>query len=149
MLLNQLQQDLKQAQLDRNETRVSTLRLLISEIKNAEISKGGALSDADTLSIVQKETKKRKEAATAFRGGNREESAQKEEAELKVLESYLPKQLTTEELTKVVEETINEVGATSIADMGRVIGAVMGKIKGQADGGTVSNLVKEKFGQPG
>lgn len=144
-MLAKIQEDLKQAQLARDEVKVSTLRLLLSEIYNGEIAKGGQLTDQDLISIIQKEVKKRKEAALGFRSGDREEQAQSEEAELKVLEGYLPVQLPTEELTKIVESSINEVGAKSIADMGRVIGAVMGKVKGQADGSMVSALVKEKL----
>ncbi len=140
-----LQSDLKNAQLARDEIRVSTLRLLLSEIKNAEIAKGENLSDADIISVVQREVKKRKEAIAGFRSGGREEQAQKEEMEEVVLKSYLPVQLSTEELTKIVQESINEVGATSISDMGKVIGMVMGRVKGQAEGGTVSGLVKEKL----
>lgn len=145
MLLDQLQQDLKQAQLARDEIKVSTLRLLLSEIKNGEIQKGGQLPDADIISIIQREVKKRKEAAAGFRSGDREQSAQKEEAEQKVLEGYLPAQIQLEELTNIVEETIKDIGASSIADMGKVIGAVMGKVTGRADGGTVSTLVKERL----
>ena len=144
-MLDKIQSDLKQAQLSRDEIKVSTLRLLISEIKNAEIAKGNNLEDQDIISVIQKEAKKRKEAIVAFRAGGREESAVKEESELKVLENYLPAQISTEELTKIVEESINEQGATSIQDMGKVIGAVMGKVAGRADGGTVSALVKEKL----
>ena len=145
MLLDDIQSDLKQAQLARDEIKVSTLRLLLSEIKNAEIAKGNNLEDQDIISVIQKEAKKRKEAANAFRSGGREQSAVKEESELKVLEQYLPAQISTEELTKIVEESINEQGATSIQDMGKVIGVVMCKLKGQADGGMVSALVKEKL----
>lgn len=145
MLIEQIQNDLKEAQLARDEIKISTLRLLLSEIKNAEIAKGGPLTDEDVISVVQREVKKRKEAAAAFKVGGREEQAQKEEAESQVLTSYLPQQLSTEELTKIVQETITEVGATSVADMGRVMGVVMGKVKGQADGSTVSSLVKEKL----
>lgn len=145
MLLDKLQSDLKNAQLSRDEIRVSTLRLLLSEVKNAEIQKGADLNDEDIVSIIQKEVKKRKEAAAGFRSGSREQAAAKEEAEQKVLEGYLPAQLSTEELTSVVEGTINEMGATGMADMGKVIGAVMSKVKGKADGGTVSALVKEKL----
>ena len=137
MLLSKLQDELKEAQLARNETKVSTLRLLLSEIHNAQIQKGQELSDEDIIGVVQREGKKRKEAAVAFRSGGREDQAQKEEAELLVLESYLPKQLSNEELTKIVEDTINELGVVSIQDMGKVIG--------QADGGEVSSLVKEKL----
>ena len=145
MLLEQIQKDLKNAQLARDEIKTSTLRLLLSEIKNAEIAKGGELADPEIVSVVQREVKKRNEAVLAFRSGGREESAKKEELEAKILQSYLPTQLSTEELTKVVETTINELGAKSFTDMGRVIGAVMGEVKGQADGSAVSSLVKEKL----
>lgn len=144
-MVGKIQENLKQAQLARDEVKVSTLRLLLSEIKNAEISKSGRLTDEDIVSVLQREAKKRKEAAAGFRSGGREEQAQKEEAEQKVLEGYLPAQLSNQELTKIVEETINEVGATSIQDMGKIIGAVMGKAKGRSDGSTVSALVKEKL----
>lgn len=144
-MLDELQADLKKAQLARQEIKVSTLRLLLSEIKNAEIAKNGELSDEDLILVVAREVKKRKEAAIGFRSGGREDSAKKEEAELAILESYLPAQLSNEELTKVVMETITEVGASSITDMGKVIGAVMSKVKGKADGGTVSAIVKAKL----
>lgn len=145
MLLDQIQTDLKNAQLSRDEIKVSTLRLLLSEIKNKEIAEGGSLSDEDVVSVVQREAKKRTEAAAGFRAGDREDSALKEESEAKVLENYLPVQLNNEELTKMVEEAINEMGASSLADMGKVMGAVMGKVKGRAGGTTVSNLVKERL----
>lgn len=145
MLIDQIQTDLKNAQLARDELKVSTLRLLLSEVKNAEIAQGQQLSDDDIISVVSKEVKKRKEAALSFRNGGREDSAQKEEAEAKVLESYLPEQLTTEELTKIVSEAITETGASGVTDMGQVIGIVMGKVKGRADGGTVSGMVKERL----
>lgn len=154
MLTEQIQNELKEAQLSRDEIKVSTLRLLLSEIKNAEISEGNALSDEGIISVISKEAKKRKESVLAFRNGGREESAQKEEAELKILEGYLPSQLSIEELTKLVEEAItelevkgliNEVGAAGLQDMGKVMSSVMGKTKGRADGALVSALVKEKL----
>lgn len=145
MLTDQIQSDLKQAQLDRNEAKVSTLRLLISEIKNAQISKMGELSDQDVISVIQKEAKKRKEAAAGFRSGNREEAALKEEEELKILESYLPAQLSDEELAKIVQDAVSQTGAASLSDMGKVIGMVMGKVAGKADGGRVSQIAKEQL----
>lgn len=145
MLLDQIQTDLKNALLDHDEVKVSTLRLLLSEIKNKEIAKGASLSDEDVISVVQKEAKRRKEAAAGFRLGNREESALQEEAELQILSAYLPAQMSNEELTKIVSDTINELGITSVSDMGKVIGAVMGKVKGGVDGGTVSTMVKERL----
>lgn len=99
-MVDKVQEDLKQAQLSRDEVKVSTLRLLLSEIRNAEIAKGGQLSDQEVISIIQKEVKKRQEAAAGFRSGAREDQAQKEEAEQKVL-------------TKIVEDTITEVGDVS------------------------------------
>lgn len=145
MLIDQIQIDLKNAQLSRDEVKVSTLRLLLSEIKNGEIAKGQPLSDDDIISIISREVKKRKEAAAGFRTGGREESALKEEAESKVLESYLPAQISNEELTKIISETINEMGASGVADMGKVIGAVMSKVKGKAEGAQVSAIVKDKL----
>lgn len=149
MLLDQLQADLKNAQLVRDEVKVSTLRLLLSEVKNKEIEKrgspAGGLSDEDIISIIQREVKKRKEAAVGFRSGGREESAVKEELESKTLEAYLPAQLSNEELTKLVEDTISEIGVTSLQDMGKIIRLVMDKSAGRADGGTVSTLVREKL----
>ena len=144
-MVDKLQEDLKQAQLVRNEVKVSTLRLLLSEIKNAQIAKGGQLLDDDIIVVVRREVKKRKEAAAGFRSGEREQQALKEEAEAKILEGYLPAQLTNEELTKLVEDSITEVGASTIADMGKVMGIVMGKVSGKADGGTVSAIVKERL----
>lgn len=153
-MLDQLKTDLRQAQLARDEVKVSTLRLLLSEIKNAEIAKGGSLSSEDLISVISKEAKKRKEAAAGFRSGSREEQAQKEEAELKILEGYLPQKLSNEELTKIVEESISEacklklvkeLGGLTPSDMGMIMKMVMGKVAGRADGGQVSALVKEKL----
>ena len=144
-MASNFREDLKNAILSHDEVKVSTLRLLISEIKNLEIAKGQPLIVADIVSVIQKEAKKRKEAAAGFRSGGREEQAKREVAELAILEAYLPAQISNEELTKIVEDTITEVGAKSIADMGKVMGVVMGKVSGQADGGTVSALVKQKL----
>ncbi len=143
-MLDKIQTDLKNAQLNRDEVKVSTLRLLLSEIKNGEISKGESLSDNDVIGIIQRELKKRKEAAAGFRSGGREESALKEELEAKVLSSYLPAQISSEELTKIIEDTIS-LERPSLQDMGKIIRLVMEKVKGRADGGTVSALVKERL----
>lgn len=145
-----LQQELKSAQLVRDLVKVSTLRLLLSEIKNSEIalrqdSGQVNISDEQIIGVIQREVKKRKEAASGFRSGGREDQAQKEEAESKILMGFLPTQLTNEELTKLVERAINELGATSAQDMGKVMAAVMAEVAGRADGGMVSALVKEKL----
>lgn len=150
MLLDTIQEDLRNAQLARDEIKVSTLRLLLSEIKNAEIALRRALSqaisDEEVIKVVQKEIKKRQEAAAGFRQGDREKEALKEEAELKILENYLPAQLSNDQLQEFVEDSINEVGAKTLSDMGKVMGVVMGKVAGRADGATVSAMVREKLG---
>lgn len=145
MLLEQIQADLKEAQLNKEEIKVSTLRMLLSEIHNAQIAKGENLTDQDMVGIIQREVKKRKEATLGFRQGRREESALKEEAEAEILVGYLPKQLSDEELSKIIDEAVSQTGATQISDMGKVIGRVLGKVAGQADGGRISTLVKSKL----
>lgn len=146
MLFDTLQHDLSQAQLARDEQKTSTLRLLLSEIKNAQIAKGSGLTDDEIISVIQKEVKKRKEAASGFRQGGREESAKNEETEAEILSAYLPAQMSDGDLAKIVEESIKETGATVISDMGKVMANVMGKVKGQADGARISVLVKERLG---
>lgn len=142
---DQLRQDLKQAQLDRDEIKVSTLRLLISEITNLKIQKGEDLVNEDVISVIQKAVKQRKESIESFRKGNREDLASKEEAEMKILQTYLPQQISDEELTKVIEDSITRLGATSQADMGKVIGSVMGQVGQKAEGARVSAIVRSKL----
>ncbi|MBU1000326.1 GatB/YqeY domain-containing protein [Patescibacteria group bacterium] len=159
MLFDKLQSDLKEAQLKRDEVRVSTLRLLLSELQNRKIdlrqnSKQADLSDTDVVKIIQQEIKKRKEAATGFRSGGKEDLVAKEELEAKILACYLPEQMSEEELTKVISDIIkeacqpplaSELEKPSLQDMGKVIRLVMEKVKGRADGKTVSTLVKEQL----
>lgn len=147
---DQLKKDLIKAQLERDETKVSTLRLVLSGLTYLKVQKGlkntdEKLPDSEVISVIQKEAKRRKEAIQAFRSGGREEQALKEETELKILESYLPSQLSNEELTKIVDMSINELGASSLQDMGKVMGKVMAKVGPGADGSTVSAIVKEKL----
>ena len=152
MITLKLQADLKEAQLAKDEVKTGTLRLLLSEIHNSEIllrqSSGqekGELSDSDVISVIQREIKKRKEAAEGFRSGGREEQARKEEVELKVLEGYLPAQISNEELTEIVQRAITELDAAQLADMGKVMSVVMGKVSGRADGKRVSEMVKVRL----
>ncbi len=144
-MINQLKDDLKTAQLEKDELKTSVLRLLLSEIHNSAIQKGSELTEDEITSVLNREAKKRKEAATAFKNAGREDQSEKEEAELKILESYLPEQVSTEELTKVVTEVINELGANSMQDMGKVIGQVLSKLGTSVDGSRVSQVVKEKL----
>jgi uncharacterized protein YqeY len=141
---DQIRNDLKEAMIAHNESVVSTLRMLLSEIKYLEVAKG-ELNDSDYVSVVQKELKKRREAAEGFRKGGREESALKEEAEAKILEKYLPAQMSDQELQSLVDEAINELGATSMSDMGKVMTQVMSKAGQSVEGSRVSSLVRAQL----
>lgn len=143
--MDELKKDLKQAQMDRDEIKVSTLRLLLSEIHNSQIQKGEDLTEEEIIQVIQREVKKRKEAIEGFRSGGREDQARKEEKEAQVLKSYLPAQVSNEELTKLIEDVINNLGAKSLQDLGRVMGEVMKQVGGQADGGRVSSLVRDRL----
>lgn len=136
------------------------LNMLLTSIKNKEIEKRtkfskenatddldkkSELTDDEIISVISTEVKKRKEAIEAYQKGGREELAVKERDELGVLETYLPEQMGEEELKKIVQETIIEIGATTVQDTGNVMKAVMAKVKGKADGSLVSRLVKEKL----
>lgn len=142
---SKIQEDLKTAQLGKNELKVSVLRMLLSELHNAQIQKGQALSDTDIISIVQREVKKRHEAAQSFKDGKRLPMALKEEKEAEILTNYLPPQLSDEKLNELVEEAISSIGASGLADMGKVIGAVVTKAAGFVDGSRVSAVVKQKL----
>lgn len=141
-----LREDLKQAQLNKNEVKVGTLRLILSDLTYAKVAKGEeSLSDEDVISVLQKAIKQRKESIESFKKGNRSDLVLKEEAELAILQEYLPEQLSNEELTSLVEESITNTGASSMVDMGKVIGMVMGKVGQRAEGGRVSTIVREKL----
>jgi uncharacterized protein len=134
--------EIKAAMLARDADRLSTLRLLKSALGYAQIErKTESLPDADVVAIVQKEVKKRRDSIEQFEKGGRAELAAKEKQEIAVLESFLPKPLSPEELEKLVRDTIQEVGATGKKDMGAVIKAVQAKAAGRADGKTISGLV--------
>ncbi len=145
MLLDQLKSDLTQAQKDKNEAKVSILRYVLSQISYAKINKGEELSDDEVTKEIAKEVKRHQESIKAFEDGNRSDLADKEKAELSILQSYLPEQLSEEELAKIVQDVITQTGATSVQDMGKVIGQVMAKVGSQAEGGTISRIVKEKL----
>jgi uncharacterized protein len=137
-----LSQEIKAAMLAKDADRLSTLRLLKSVIGYLLVErKTETLSDADFVSIVQKEVKKRRDAIEQYEKGGRPELAAKEKAEIPVLEAFLPKALSAEELEQLVKATIAETGATSKKDMGSVIKAVQAKAAGRADGKTISGLV--------
>ena len=137
-----LQSDLTTAMRAREEVRVATLRMVLTAISTEEASGTDAreLTDAETLKVVMKEAKKRKESAAAYRDAQRPELADREEAELAVLETYLPEQLDDAELTAIVDRAVAEVGATSMAQMGQVMKVAQAEVAGRADGGAARRL---------
>ena len=144
-LVERMEADLKAAMLARDDERRNTLRLLISSLRSAEKELQRPLEEGEELQVLQRERKRRTEAAEAFRGGGRDDQAALEERELAVLEEYMPEPLSEDELEEIVDTVIAEVGATSVRDLGRVMADVMPQIAGRADGSAVSQLVREKL----
>ena len=145
----QLKEELKQSMLAKDTEKTSTLRMIVSALGYYEIEKGGAgyeATEEDIEAILQKQAKQRRDSIEQFKAGGRDELAAKEASELKIIESYLPQQMGEDEVRKLVEEAIAQTGASNPSDMGKVMGALMPKVKGKADGSLVSRLVKEKLG---
>ena len=148
MLKHQLQEELKQAMLARDALKTSVLRMLLSAINYYEINKGGAGYEAtneDVLSVIQKEVKQRRDSIEQFQKGNRQDLVDKETKELELLKQYLPQQMSEEEVKKLAIEEIRQTGSQSIQNMGKVMKTLMPKLKGKADGGLVSKIVKESL----
>jgi uncharacterized protein len=144
-LIARLEDEVKEAMRARDSERRDALRLILSSLKSAEKELQRPLADAEELQVLQRERKKRLEAAEAFRAGGREEQADAEEFELDVLEEFMPEQLSEDELEQIVDDAIAENGATSLRDMGRVMADVMPQVAGRADGSAVGQLVREKL----
>ncbi len=144
-LIEELGDDVKDAMRAGDTARRDALRLILASLKSAEKDLLRPLTEDEELQVLQRERKKRIEAAEAFRGGGREEQAAKEEAELAVLEEFMPEPLTEEELERILDDAIAENGATSMRDMGRVMKDVMPQIAGRADGAAVSQMLREKL----
>jgi uncharacterized protein YqeY len=144
-LINRMEQELKDAMLEHDNERRDALRLILASLRSAEKDLQRPLSDDEELQVLQRERKRRIEAAEAFRSGDREEQAAKEEQELAVLEEFMPAPLSEEELEEIVDDVIAEVGATSLRQLGRVMADVMPQVAGRADGSMVSQLVREKL----
>ena len=148
MTKQRLQEELKQSMLAREELKTSVLRMLLSAINYYEIQKGGAgyqASDEDVLAVMQKEAKQRRDSIEQFKNAGRQELVDKETKELEILQKYLPQQMGEDEIREIVKQTIAQTGAATIADMGKLMGALMPKTKGKADGGLVSKIVKEEL----
>lgn len=144
-LLEKIDHDLKQAMIAKDETRLSVVRFLKSAVKYVAIEKGAELTDADVLQVIQKQVKQRRESIQQFTAGGRKDLATKEEAELRVLEGYLPKQLSEEELKTVVDQEIKALGATSKKDFGRMMKHLNEKLSGAADNKRLSELLGQRL----
>lgn len=146
-LKEKLQVDLVEAQKAKNPLKVSTLRMLAAAVKNFEIEKGGAgfsASEEDLISVIQKQVKQREDSIESYKSGGRAELAEKETKELEMLQNYLPEMISEEEIEKLVASAIKETGASSLADIGKVMGK-LSNLRGKADMGVVSTLVKKKL----
>jgi uncharacterized protein len=144
-LIGEIEDELRQATLAREAERRDTLRLILAALRGAEKELQRPLKEDEELQVLQRERKRRTEAAEAFRAGGREEQAAAEERELEVLEEFMPEPLSEDEIEEIVDNVIAEVGATSMRELGRVMADVMPQIAGRADGSTVSQLVREKL----
>ena len=145
-LQEKIQSHLAEAMRSKDQLRLSVLRMMKSAVKNKEIDKMKPLEESEVIAVLNTLVKQRKDSIDQFRKGRREELAQKEEAEIKVIEEYLPAAASDEEIRRAIEEAIQETGAASMKDMGKVMKATMGRLTGKtADGSRVSQFVKERL----
>ncbi len=142
-ILDQVEKDYIVSYKAKDLPKISVLRMLKSAIKNAKIEKKDNLSDQDIYKIISKEIKQRRESAEQYKTGNRLDLAEKELDEIKYFEIYLPTQLTDDEINKIIQETISSSGLDSISDFGKIMGLLIPKISGKADGSKVSALLKQ------
>lgn len=142
-LKQKLANDLKQAMRSRDDVRRDVIRFTMAAIGNVEIAKQTKLTDPDVLDVISKEIKKRHESIELFKKGNRQDLVDKEEAEIAVLQVYLPKQLTREEIAEEARQVIKEVGAQSPSDKGKVMSMLVPMLKGKADGRDINAVVTE------
>jgi uncharacterized protein len=145
-LQEKIQSHLADAMRNKDQLRLSVLRMMKSAVKNKEVEKMKALEESEVFVVLHSLVKQRKDSVDQFRNGGREELAQKEEAEIKIIEEYLPAAATDAEMRRAVDEAIGETGATSMKDMGRVMKATLARLAGKsADGSRVSQFVKERL----
>jgi len=147
-LSERVDSELKTAMREKNAIKLGVLRMLKAALTNATIEKGGAdskLTDAEAAQVIRKQVKQRQDSIESFEKGGRAELAAKEKEELSILQSYLPQAMSTDEISKVVQETITEVGASSKAQTGAVMKALQAKVAGRADGKTLSAEVQRQL----
>ena len=141
-LLDQIHTDLKEAMKSRDSLKLGALRMILTAVKNKEKEVRRELEEREVLQIISNQIKQRKDSIEQYRKGGREDLAQKEEQELKLLREYMPQQLSKEELEEMVKQTIDEVGASTVKDLGKVMKAIMPRVAGRADGKVVNQMVR-------
>jgi hypothetical protein len=144
-LQDEISAALKDAMRAKDEAKLASLRLVLTAIKNKEKEVRRSLEDQEVIALISTQIKQRKESIDQYRKAEREDLVQAEERELKVLEGYMPEQLSAEEMSQALDEVISEVGAVSMKDMGKVMKAAMAKLAGRADGRAINEMVKEKL----
>ncbi|MCH3922653.1 MULTISPECIES: GatB/YqeY domain-containing protein [Limosilactobacillus] len=142
-LLKQLQADMISAMKNRDKDTLAVVRMLKAAVQNAQIEAGHDLTSDEEIAVMAREYKQRKESLAEFEKGGRDDLVEATKKEMAVVEKYMPKQLSADDVKKIVTETVQAVGASSMKDFGKVMGAVMPKVKGQADGKLVNQTVKE------
>lgn len=146
-LLNKIDQDLTQAMRDQQADKVAVLRMVKAAITNEQIKLGHDLSEDEVTTVVKREAKQRRDSIEQYQQGGRDDLAEKESSELEIIKGYLPEQLSEADLKVLVDQVVTDTGASSLAEMGVVIGAVIKQVSGRADGSEVSRLVKERLTQ--
>lgn len=144
-LQNRLQQDMQAAIRERDELRRDTLRMVVSAAYNLQKQAGRDLTDDEVISVLTREVKTRRESVEAFTAGGRTDAAAKERAEIEIISTYLPEQIGADELAQIVAQAVEESGATSVKEMGKVMAVLMPRVKGRADGKQVSALVTQEL----
>lgn len=144
-ITEKIQQDVVSAMKAGEKTRLQALRMILSQLKMGEKEARGDFTEPQEIAVLMSEKKRRLQAAEAFREGGRVDRAEQEEAEAALIDSYLPQALSREELESIVDEAIRDAGASGPRDMGKVMSAVMPRVAGRADGGTVSDMVKGRL----
>ena len=144
-LKQRITDDMKNAMRNKDKQRLATIRLAIAAFKQIEVDERRELTDQDVLAILDKMVKQRRESIKQYQSGNREDLAAQEQAEIVILQNYLPQPLSTEEIAGLIDAAMQTTGASSMQDMGKVMGQLKSKLQGRADMGAVSQLIKQKL----
>ena len=144
-MLDKLTDEMKSAMKSGDKIKLSTIRQLRAQMKDAQIAKGDELTEEEMMAVLNNAAKKRREAIKLYEQGGRDELAENEKAELAIIETYLPQQLSEAEISDIIDKAIAETGAAGPSDLGKVMGKIMGQVRGRADGKLVQQLVRTKL----